>query len=1275
MNFSIDQVAEIPIDLFGLNEYYYEISFSNVNLTFEEAISLVEDMVANLVDALRSKMKTSDKIALTFDHSQFFLPISIPFMRKKNFTNSLVLEYLMHVTQSYKDLLINPRNSLNAIAQIQKITVGSGRRSIPESEKKKYVKKIKVLKQEQKQNIKKIEKPKTRIKILKKKQRLYVKQADRLNDLSNLQQKISKKRSILKIRPELNDNYCALRSILIGKSYIDFKHKLITQRPSTVQLNVDVKRIALKLKLEDKPLGIAEIKQIERYLKYYSICVLDGKQGNLDKKFLYQGPFNKYYIYILFTESHFNVIRSMKAFQGTVYFCDYCKKGYNTLVQHACIKTCKSCKKQSCLKTLRTGQSNSSYKCTNCKQISRNKECMQFHIEHICTKKKICHICDSVYFKKFHVCLNQKFCSNCKTVVESSHKCFLSSDKFPHKAKRNLIFFDYECYQLNGKHIPNLIVAKFVCIKCLDMVDNNDCKCESVSFDNNNKFCEWIFQKEQSTAIAHNFRAYDGLFIMEYILSIITCYDKMPKILLKGAKLLSLEFRGLKFIDSLNFLPMPLASFAKTFDLKELKKGFWCYDFNTKENQNYIGPIPDQKYYGTKFMSKDKYADFLKFYNDNKDKTFDFKQECLNYCKSDVDLLMNGCLSFRKNIKEVTKNEKFPEGIDPFLCSITIASLANFIFRNIMLKPKTMGIINETGYNPKTHSKKAIQWLDYIAFTKNIHIIHARNGKEVKFGPFSVDGFHEESNTVYEYFGCWFHACDICFKQTTFNKTMQMTMSSVRRLHNIRMEKLRNMTHKGQPIKIISVWEHTFDKEIQNNEKVRQFFSTYQLVEPLNPRDSFYGGRTECFCRYFKAASHQKIRYIDFTSVYPYIQKNLPLPVGHPEIITKDFKSLDEYFGLIKIKVLAPRKLFVPVLPIRSEGRLLFTLCKKCGDNRQYNCKHNDDQRSFIGTWVTEEVREAVKQGYKILKVFEVWHFKERTTGLFKDYVNTFLKGKQESSGFPKGVETEGQKAKYINEFKEIEGILLDINKIIKNPGMRAICKLLLNSLWGKLAELLNKLKFKVIADPNEWFELIANDQYIVERVDYSNNKYLQVHYKNQSAINEESTKTNIAIASFITAYGRLKLYEYLNKLGARILYCDTDCIIFWTEEGLYEPKLGDNLGDFTDEINGEKGDFIVEFVGVGEKFYSYRTNNGYTHALCKGIAFNRLTSIKLNFESFKEMAIDDPFKEINVEQLNFIRNKTDWSIKTETFSKTVKNTYNKRQILSNLIDTVPYGF
>jgi len=762
---------------------------------------------------------------------------------------------------------------------------------------------------------------------------------------------------------------------------------------------------------------------------------------------------------------------------------------------------------------------------------------------------------------------------------------------------------------------------------------------------------------------------------MEYILSVITCFDKMPKILLKGSKILSLEFRGVKFIDSLNFLPMPLASFTKTFDLKELKKGFWCYDFNTKENQNYIGPIPPMEFYGTKFMSESKYKEFIKFYEENKEKSFDFKKECLNYCNSDVDLLMNGCLSFRKNIQQVTKCDKFPEGIDPFTCSITIASLANYIFRNIMLKPKTLGIINENSHNSKTHSKKAIQWLEYISHKEKKYIRHARNDGEVKIENMSVDGFHEETNTVYEYFGCYWHSCELCFKQTTFNKTMQMSMSSVRRLHNLRMERLGKIIYKGRPIKIVSIWEHEFDNEIKSNEKVKNFFLNNDIIEPLNPRDCFYGGRCECFCRYFKAASHQKIRYIDFTSLYPYIQKYMTFPIGHPKIITKDFKNLDDYFGLMKIKILPPKKLFVPVLPIRSNGRLLFSLCKKCGDNRQYNCNHTDSERAFTGTWVTEEVKMAVKKGYKILKYYELWHFEEKTTGIFKDYVNTFLKGKQESSGFPKGVITDEQKKKYIKEFEEIEGVLLEIQKINKNPGLRAICKLLLNSLWGKLGELLIKLQFKIIADSSEWFQLISNEQYSVERVDYLNNKYLQVHYKNVHEINETVTKTNIALASFITTYGRLKLYEYLDKLGPRVLYCDTDSIIYWTEEGLYEPKLGDNLGDFTDEISGEKGEHVVEYVGVGEKFYGIKSNNGYTHALCKGIAFSRLTSLDLNFETFKEMAIENPFKEIDVEQLKFVREKKDWTVRTEVFSKKVKDTFNKRQILPNLIDTVPYGF
>ena len=43
---------------------------------------------------------------------------------------------------------------------------------------------------------------------------------------------------------------------------------------------------------------------------------------------------------------------------------------------------------------------------------------------------------------------------------------------------------------------------------------------------------------------------------------------------------------------------------------------------------------------------------------------------------------------------------------------------------------------------------------------------------------------------------------------------------------------------------------------------------------------------------------------------------------------------------------------------------------------------------------------------------------------------------------------------------------------------------------------------------------------------------------------------TNVVIAAFTTSQARLKLYEELYKLSDRILYCDTDSIIFVEKEG-----------------------------------------------------------------------------------------------------------------------------
>ena len=156
--------------------------------------------------------------------------------------------------------------------------------------------------------------------------------------------------------------------------------------------------------------------------------------------------------------------------------------------------------------------------------------------------------------------------------------------------------------------------------------------------------------------------------------------------------------------------------------------------------------------------------------------------------------------------------------------------------------------------------------------------------------------------------------------------------------------------------------------------------------------------------------------------------------IGHPEIITENFDDVSAYFGLIKCTVLPPKGLLHPVLPYRTKDKLMFPLCKTCTDTLNQNpCTHTDQERAILGTWCHVELMKAIEKGYEILKIHEVWHFPVHTDELFKEYVNTFLKIKQEASSYPKDCVTDEQKQAYIDEYYEHEGIRLDPEKIEYN--------------------------------------------------------------------------------------------------------------------------------------------------------------------------------------------------------------------------------------------------
>lgn len=217
---------------------------------------------------------------------------------------------------------------------------------------------------------------------------------------------------------------------------------------------------------------------------------------------------------------------------------------------------------------------------------------------------------------------------------------------------------------------------------------------------------------------------------------------------------------------------MALADLPEAFELNELSKGYFPHLFNRKENQNVrLSHLPEMKYYQPDSMKPEKRELFMTWYADHQHDHFDFQNELVRYCRSDVDILRRSCLKFRNMFIEMTSTNN--QGIDPFDNCITIASACNLVFRTNFLESKSIGIIPPHGYRPQQkQSIKAIQWLKYVAEIEQIEIQHALNEGEKKIGPYTVDGYVEinkENKIVYEFHGCFWHGCPKCFAARTMN--------------------------------------------------------------------------------------------------------------------------------------------------------------------------------------------------------------------------------------------------------------------------------------------------------------------------------------------------------------------------------------------------------------------------------------------------------------------------------------------------------------------------
>ena len=268
------------------------------------------------------------------------------------------------------------------------------------------------------------------------------------------------------------------------------------------------------------------------------------------------------------------------------------------------------------------------------------------------------------------------------------------------------------------------------------------------------------------------------------------------------------------------------------------------------------------------------------------------------------------------------------------------------------------------------------------------------------------------------------------------------------------------------------------------------------------------------------------------TSLYPWVNKTQEYPVGHPTVITNpENQDIRAYFGIVKIDILPPLRLYHPVLPYRHGSKLVFPNCRACVEvemrkalnDKEWKCPHSDQERMIRGTWCTPEIVKAVEMGYTLVRIHEVWHFPKRQAGLFADYVNTWLKIKQESAGYPSWVTSPEQQRQYVRDYKAREEIDLDPAMVKKNPGRKTTAKLMLNSFWGKFGENLHKDITGPVTTPAQLFDIASDTMTDIKQVRVCTPETLEVVYANLKDNQPDNGKTNIFIAAFTTCWARLK--------------------------------------------------------------------------------------------------------------------------------------------------------
>ena len=108
----------------------------------------------------------------------------------------------------------------------------------------------------------------------------------------------------------------------------------------------------------------------------------------------------------------------------------------------------------------------------------------------------------------------------------------------------------------------------------------------------------------------------------------------------------------------------------------------------------------------------------------------------------------------------------------------------------------------------------ATKWLEWEAKQRGIHIYHARcgHGGERHIFNVPVDGYHPETNTVFQYYGCYWHGCKQCYKKPAertevIRRTDKQGKAMTRKFaYGLTLQRAQHLRDAGYTV--VEKWEH-----------------------------------------------------------------------------------------------------------------------------------------------------------------------------------------------------------------------------------------------------------------------------------------------------------------------------------------------------------------------------------------------------------------------------------------------------------------------------------